>query len=213
MRLNDQIPGCLMAPDIAQILFRHRKRDIDRNDFVDRHERRRIVRADEVALLDLDTSRDSVDRRADRAEAELQLDSLDSGLVSVDRRFAGLRSCANLLISVSGNEFLAQKILVTHGLRFRVLELRTILGQIGLGLIELRDERSRVELEEHGTALDGVPFLESHGNDLAVDARADRDRCVRLDVADRGELERNRLLNDRRRGDRDGRRTFRCGGA
>ena len=49
-----------------------------------------------------------------------------------------------------------------------------------------------------------LAFLEVHVDDLAVDARLDRDGRERLDVADRGDAHRHRLLGNADDDDRDG---------
>ena len=56
-------------------------------------------------------------------------------------------------------------------------EIGFVLGLLGLGLIEGRLERPRIDLDQRVAFLDELAFLEGDPVDLAVDAGADQRRC------------------------------------
>src|SRR5207247_6854162 len=66
--------------------------------------------------------------------------------------------------------------------------------------------RPRVDAEQYLALLDRRAFAEIDLDYLTVDPRFQRDRRIRLDVADRPQLDRHGFLRYERHGDRHGRR-------
>jgi hypothetical protein len=97
---------------------------------------------------------------------------------------------------------LCKKLPVTTLLGAGVRELRAIAGQGRLGLLQLRFERAWIESKQQIAFLHEIPIAHCGLDDLAVYPRLDRDACVWLDIADRPNLNRHRLLSDGGRTDR-----------
>ena len=86
---------------LRQVLLEHRQlrfgnaeRHVDRRDLVDDDQRRRVVGAHEIALVDHQRAGAAGDRRGDRRVLELDLGVLDGGAVGADRRLERRRGGA-----------------------------------------------------------------------------------------------------------------------
>ena len=78
-------------------------------------------------------------------------------------------------------------------------EIGLVLRLLGLGLIERRLERPRIDLDQRVAFLDELAFLEGDLVDLAVDAGAHHHGVEALHGAEAGQIDRKIGLLDRRR--------------
>ncbi len=84
----------------------------------------------------------------------------------------------------------------------RLREERLVAIEIRVGLRERRLKRTAIEREEQLTGLHEVAFVKENLLELSGDLRSDRDRRVRFDVADRGDVDRHVFLGHLRGDDR-----------
>ena len=141
---------------------------------------------------------------------ELRLRAFDRGLVGFDRRRRSHRRRRatarprpstrgrgdELRLAVGCDLLIFGVGAVARELRFGLVEQRLIADEIGLGLLQRRLERPRIDHEELVALLDDVAFVEERLLQLAGDLRADRNGGVRLDVADGRDVDRHVLLRD-----------------
>ena len=178
-----------------------------------------VIGLDDIALVDQQVARASVDGRPDLGVAELEAGVLHGRLVRLDdgagrvdgragrldRRRQALLVRAHLIVLLARHEAALGQALVAVLLDAGVLVLRRIphevglclrdlglvLGELGLRLLELRLEGARVDREQEIADLDLLPFGEVDPQQLAADQRQHGDRRVCLDIADRPELDRH----------------------
>ena len=87
---------------------------------------------------------------------------------------------------------------LARDLQFGALERCPIALESGLALGKLRPQRAVIEGEQKISLFDLLPFLEMNLGNLPVHAGLDHHRRDRLDVADRGDLDRSRQSRRRR---------------
>ena len=157
---------------------------------------------DDVADVDLAQPDTPGDRRLDGGVVELGLRVGDRGVVGRDLR-GQLRDGGALGVGLlPRGEFaeLGEALQVEIG----VGEIGLVLRLLGLGLVERRLERPRIDLDQQIALLDELAFLEGDLDDLAVDAGADQHGVEALHGAEAGQIDREIGLLDRRDLDRDG---------
>jgi hypothetical protein len=203
-RLGVDLEGALrhVLLQVGQPRLGNGERDVDGRDLVDDHERRRVVGADEVALVDHQGAGAPRDRRRDGRVLHLHLRVVDGRAVGLDRGFEGGRARPARLELLGRRDAAAGEVGVALRDDPGVGRLRDVALEIGLGLREGRLERPPVELEQDLVLLDVVAFLEVDRRELAGDLRPDGDDRVGFDSPDDADLDRHRLLHDRGHRDR-----------
>ena len=131
-RLDTQRSLRQVALEIRQLRFRDAERNVDGRDLVDDDERRGVVGADQVAVVDDERAGSSGDGRRDRRVFELHLGVLDGGAIGADRRVErGGRRRAGLDL-LARDEAALSECLVSLRLSFRVRRLREIALEVRL---------------------------------------------------------------------------------
>jgi hypothetical protein len=156
--------------------------------------------------VDEERARPAGDRRPDRRVAELDPRVVDRCLVRAGGRFQGGGRGLRLIGLLLRDEALAGELGVALGVLARVVELGLAPREVRLGLAKLRLERSAVEGEEHLALPHVLSLAEMNAGHDAGHARPHGHGVGRLDVADRLELDRHRLLHRRCGHHRDRRR-------
>jgi hypothetical protein len=157
---------------------------------------------DHVALVYQRESDPSRQRRCNAAVGQLELGVVDLGLVALDDPPVLInrsRRGVELLPRDGRDGFLG-----TLELELRVLQQRLVPGELTFCLAQLDLERARVDLREQLTFVDELTVGEVDLVELTVHAGADRDRVVRGDGAEAGEINRHVAPRRRRREHRHG---------
>src|SRR6202011_5992064 len=120
-------------------------------------------------------SDDAAYGRGDRGKVELGPSSFDRGLIGQDR---GLQSSKLRFLRVE--RLARRKALLSEArdaleINVRIVELRLVLGQDGLRLMQRRQEWPRVDVRQLVAGVDQLAFREDDVADLAADARLDGD--------------------------------------
>ena len=102
-----------------------------------------------------------------------------------------------------GGEILLGERGIAGEVELGVGEIGLVLRLLGVGLVERRLKRSRVDLGEKVALLDHLAFVEGDLHDLAVDARADENGVEGLDLTDALQNDRKIRALDRRDCDDD----------
>ncbi len=164
-----------LGRDPRQVVLRKREEDGDGIELGDHHDPAGVAGADQVAGVDEAHAGDAVDRRDDPGVVEVEARALDGRAIHGDGSLQLADRRRRVVEGRSGVELPVPEDLVPGLVQARVLELRRVAGQRPLRLVELDLERPGVDLGEELALLDGVPFLEVHVIEPAVDLRLDRD--------------------------------------
>ena len=187
---------CERSLDLGQLIFGCGEDHRDRLDLRNGHDAGLGCGIDDVADIDLAKARDAGERRLDGGVVELGLRIENGCRVGLDLR-RQLRDGGALGIGLlPGCEFaeLGKALQIEIG----VGETGFVLGFLGLGLIERRLERPRINLDQRIALLDELTFLEGDPVDLAIDAGADQDSIKALHGAKAGQIDREIGLLDGR---------------
>ena len=193
----------------------HREGDVDRRDLVDGGEDAGgavVGGLGDVALLDRDDADPAGDRRGHRVPAELHFEVLDRRLVGEDRRaparFRGLGVVEiELRRRAAGDE-----VGVTRHVALGLFERGLVLGELGLGAVDLGPHLPRVEFDQRVAGLDRRSVGDQHLVDRRVEMRPQRHRGDRLRRADLVELPRQVFAGGVADDDDDRRPRRRCRG-
>ena len=167
----------------------HRKNHRNRLELIDDHQAG-IGRSDHVARIDHPDSGDAADRRGDRGKVELGPGGFDRCLIGQDR---GLQSGDLEFLRVE--RLPRRKALLREAgdaleIGVRVVELRLVLGQVGLGLMQRRQEWPGVDVRQFVAGVDKLPLREDDVADLAAHARFDSHAVEGLNRAEPGHIDR-----------------------
>ena len=174
--------------------MRERERHIDRRGLDDGCQGGRVRLTHEVADLDHGHAGASGNRGAHRAVAELDVEIFQLCRVGVDRRAVNVDLGSCVLQRDDGGGVLGHELGIARHVAFSLLE-------IGLGPVEqafhllcLRFDRAAVQGEQQVTLIYRGAVPEMDADDLAVDARLDRDAGDRRDRAQYLDADRNGFL-------------------
>ena len=192
---DDELPAALhRLLHLRKLIFRQREDDGDGMDLRDDDEAGGVRGVDDVAGIDETQTDDAVDGRVDLGVAEVDARGFDGGLIGLDGA-GGLTLVGDLeLLLLLGDDAGFIERGVALGLSLHVLEVGLVLGESADGLVERGLVGTRIDLEEELALPDGLAFAEVHLQELAVDARVQRNGVVRGDGAERGEEDGNGLL-------------------
>ena len=184
--------GDALGHGLAQIdqhALRHRERHIDRRHLVDDGKRRGIGRTHEIADLHIGGADPPRERRADHGVAFLDLQIVERGLIGLDGagQDVGLRPGV-VDIDLRGRA-LADQIVVAAQVALRAFELRLILGEHALGLLDLRVDLAAVEREQQIAFVDLGAVLEMHRDDGGLQPRLQRHAGDRRHHPDRVDID------------------------
>src|SRR5262249_57952436 len=132
---------------LRQILLGNRERYIDRAYLIDRHQRRGVVGANDVAFVYQQAAGAPGDRREDTAVAKLNLGVFDVCLIRFYGRLDGIGVGFDLIVLLLGNVLLLDELGVAPGLLARVRQHGQVLREVRLGLLYRGLERSRIDRE------------------------------------------------------------------
>ena len=179
--------------DFLQLILRQGEDDGDRLQLGNDHETRCVGRVHNIALVDQPDTGPAVEGRSDRRVVELNLRSIDVGLVGLYRGFKLLdegRLGIDLLLGVGDRA----GCLKAPEIAFGILKLRLVPGLRGDREVERGLEGAWIDLDEDVARFDILPFLVGDFLDLAVDPRLHRHGIERLDRAESGEIDGHVLL-------------------
>ena len=185
-----------------------------------------LVRGHEAADLDGKIPRPAINRRGDDGVPELHARGVDGGLLCDELRFGALdvraiclhhgsrRICLRprLLAGIPREDASLDQLRLTLGRELLILgicriavqlclglrEQRFVARHVGVGLSQCRFERPAIQREEALPRLDEIALVERNLLELTGHLRTNRDRRVRFDVADRGDVHRHVFLRDLR---------------
>ena len=224
--------ACSHSPfDLGEMLFGNRKRDVDGLNLIDDDQRWNVVGLDDISLMNDQIACSSIERGANGAVFEIQfgiLNSrpvrtnggcsiLDRGPIRLKNGIVGFGARAKLIIHFLGNHSLLEQILITTRLRFSILGLSRVLGQVGFSLLCLSlisgqiplsasqrcFKRAGIDLEKNFSFLHFLAFLEKHVHELATDQGLHRNGRIGLHIPDGTDLDGHILLNHTGHSDRD----------
>ncbi|MEI9894721.1 MAG: hypothetical protein WDN28_12735 [Chthoniobacter sp.] len=192
--------------------LRHGHVAIHRVDGNDRREQGRLPRAaiDQVAHGHIDLAHPSVDRRRHARPIEIQLRGVHGGLVGGQLGIGPIETGLAGIVILLRDRLLLNQILRPAQLRLGQRQLRLVLGEVRLLVLQVRLERAVIDHEEQIALLDQRPFLERRLLDDAADPRRDIRRLGRNEVAGKfvpiGHLAVQRKAHGDQRRRRSGRR-------
>ncbi len=159
--------------DLRKLVLRERKDHRDGLQLSDHQQAGGIGGVHDVADIDQAQPNPPTDRRGHVRIHDLEFGAVNRSLITLDGAFKlpDLRPLGVDLL-LGNNAFFVQKLkaLVVH---LHVAELRLILSQLPLGLLELNLEGARIDVDQVLALVDELAFLEVDLGDLAIDAAAD----------------------------------------
>ena len=179
------------SPHGTKLALRYGKGDEDRFRLVDRDQSRRFLRPDGSPQLGRETARAARDRRANGEIVELRLLRVQQRPPGRDAGFQPLDGIARLVERSLRDDLLADQRLAAGERGLGVAETCLILGDVGLGLRDLRLHHAIVEAEQDAAFPNHIALAEGNLHDLSVDARLDGDGGQRLDRARRRQNDRH----------------------
>ena len=193
-------------PDIRQPVLRHGERHVDWRDLVDGGERGDIGGTHEIADLDRRGAHAAVDRRADGAEAKLDLEIIQRGAVGLDRGAENIGLRLGVIEIDDRRRTFGDEIGKARDVAFGAFELRLVARNDAFGLRDLRPELAVIEGEQQVALFHAGAVGEVHADDFGFQPRLDGDAGDRRHGAQRVDGQRDHLLFGF--GDVDGDDTF-----
>ncbi len=165
----------------GDVVFRECKDHRDRLQLRDDNDAVGVARMHDVADIDLAQPEPTADRCGDARIGELQLGTVDLGLVRLERTFVladqrGLR--VELLF---GDGILLEQRAIALEISLRVFQQRLVASHGAFGLRELDLVGPGIDLCEQVALFDHLALAEHHRAQFAVDMRPDSDSVERYD--------------------------------
>ena len=185
-------PGDALRHGLAQVdqhALRNREGHIDRRHLVDDGKRRGIGRAHEIADLHIGGADPPRERRADRGVAFLDLQIVERGLIGLDGAGQDVGLGLGVIDIDLRGRALADEIVVAAQVALRALELRLVLGEHALGLLDLGVDLAAVEREQQIAFVDLGAVLEMHRDDGGLQPRLQRHAGDRRHHSDRIDID------------------------
>ena len=146
-------------------------------------------------------SGDAVERGDEPGIAELRLVVFNGGLVDLDLCIELIDGGLLIVAQLAGGGILFDEFGVALEVEFSIVEMRLVVTEGSLRLVELRLIGARIDLREQIAFLDELAFLEVDADQLSRDLAANHRRVQRCDRAQAGQHDRRLMLLDGRRND------------
>ena len=165
------------------------KDHIDRRHLVDDGKRRGIGRPHEIADLHIGGADPPRERRADHGVAFLDLQIVERGLIGLDGAGQDVGLGPGVVDIDLRGRALADEIVVAAQVALRALELRLVLGEHALGLLDLGVDLAAVQREQQIAFVDLGAVLEMHRDDGGLQPRLQRHAGDRRHHSDRVDID------------------------
>ena len=185
-------PRAVLGHGLAQIdqhALRDREGHVDRGHLVDHGERLGVGGTDEIADLHIGRADPARERRADQGIALLDLVIVEHGLIGLDGGDQRVGLGLGVVEIDLGGRALGDEVGVTAEIALRAFELRLVLGQRALGLLDLGVDLTGVEREQQVAFVDLGAVLEMHRDDGGLQPRLQRYAGDRRHHSDRIDID------------------------
>ena len=161
-----------------QLLFRQAEHHSNRFDLGDYHQTCAIAGADLVTDIHLAQTQTTADRRANVTELQVELGLIHRRLIRFQRATVlGNQGCLGVQ-GLLGNGVLGKQAAIALQIDLRVLQLRLILLQGALRLIQRHAIGARIDLRQQVTGVDFLPLLEQHLDQFTIHPTAHIHRVI-----------------------------------